>query len=204
MTTIPDTAAMVVRASHVPGPPQGGWTYEDYAKLGDLDGYRYEIIDGVLYMAPAPIPEHERVAMLIGARLVAAVEDTGLGQVFGSPDIDIGPTTVRPDAAVVLNEHADIIAENRLIGPPDLVVEIASPSTAAYDRDPDEGKRGAYARIGVPEYWIADPLDRSIEVLALEGDHYRSLGVYQGDERLISRLLPGISSPTRRFFPREA
>ena len=40
MTTIPDTAAMVVRASHVPGPPQRGWTYEDYAKLGDLDGCR--------------------------------------------------------------------------------------------------------------------------------------------------------------------
>jgi Uma2 family endonuclease len=204
MTTIPDTAAMVVRASHVPGPPQGRWTYEDYAKLGDLDGYRYEIIDGVLYMAPAPTPEHEHIDALIIARLVAAVDDSGLGTVYVSPDIDIGPTTVRPDAAVVLNEHADIIVENRLIGPPDLVVEIASPSTAAYDRDPDEGKRGAYARIGVPEYWIADPLDRSIEVLALEGDHYRSLGVYQGDERLISRLLPGISSPTRRFFPREA
>jgi Uma2 family endonuclease len=94
MTTIPDTATVVVRASHVPGPPQGQWTFEDYARLPDLDGYRYEIIDGVLYMVPAPIPEHERVAMLIGARLVAAVEDTGLGQVFGSPDIDVGPTPV--------------------------------------------------------------------------------------------------------------
>jgi hypothetical protein len=130
MTIIPDTATTVVRASHVPGPPQGQWTYEDYAKLPDLDGFHYEIIGGVLYIAPAPIPEHERIAMLIGARLVAAVEDTGLGQVFGSPDIDVGLTTVRPDAAVVLNEHADIVAEKRLIGPPDLVVEIASPSTA--------------------------------------------------------------------------
>ncbi len=75
--------------------------------------------------------EHERIAMLIGARLVAAVEDMGLGQVFGSPDIDVG-LTIRPDAAVVLNAHASVVAEKQLVGPPDLVVEIASPSTAAY------------------------------------------------------------------------
>jgi Uma2 family endonuclease len=203
MTTIPDTATVVVRASHVPGPPQGRWTFADYARLPDVDGYRYEIIDGVLYMAPAPIPEHERIAMLIGARLVAAVEDTGLGQVFGSPGIDVGFTTVRPDAAVVLNAHAGVVAEKKLIGPPDLVVEVASPSTAAYDRDPEEGKWGAYARIGVPEYWIADPLQRSIEVLILVDDTYISLGVFQGDDRLPTRVLPGLSTPVRRFFPRD-
>jgi Uma2 family endonuclease len=178
MTTIPDTAAMVVRASHVPGPPQGRWPYADYARLDDLDEYHNEIIDGVLYMIPAPPLAHNHIAALVGARLVAAVEDAGLGQVFGSPDIDIGP--------------------------PDLVVEIASPSTAAYDRDPDEGKRGAYARIGVPEYWIVDPLNRSIDVLTLEGDHYRSVGVFQGDDSLTSPLLPGISAPAQRFFPRQA
>jgi Uma2 family endonuclease len=90
-----------------------------------------------------------------------------------------------------------------LIGPPDLAVEVASPSTAAYDRDPDEGKWGAYARIGVPEYWIADPLDRSIEVLVLADETYDSLGVFQGDDLLPSRVLPGLPTPARRFFPRE-
>jgi Uma2 family endonuclease len=89
-------------------------------------------------------------------RLVTAVEDTGLGQVFVSPDIDAGGSTLRPDAVVVLNANAGIVASKRLVGPPDLVVEIASPSTAAYVRDADEGKRGAYARMGVPEYWIVD------------------------------------------------
>jgi len=204
MTTIPDTATTVVRASHVPGPPQGRWTYADYLALDEAEGYQYEIIDGVLYMAPAPIPEHERIVVLIGARLVAAIEDTGLGMVFGSPDIDVGPTTVRPDAAVVLNEHAGVVAEKRLIGPPDLVVEIASPSTAAYDRDADEGKRGAYARIGVPEYWIVDLSDQSVEVLVLEDDLYRSLGVFRGDDRLPSRVIAQLAAPVRRFFPREA
>jgi hypothetical protein len=62
MTSIPDTATIVVRASHVPGPAQGRWTYDDYVALDEVEGYQYELIDGVLYMAPAPIPEHERVA----------------------------------------------------------------------------------------------------------------------------------------------
>lgn len=201
MSIIPDTATTVVRASHVPGPPQGRWTYADYAALPVEEGFRYEMIDGVLYMAPAPTPEHERIVMTIGARLVVALEDTGLGQVFASPDIDVGPTTLRPDAAVVLAANLGVVAERRLVGPPDLVVEIASPSTAAYDRDPTEGKRGAYARMGVGEYWIVDPVARTVEVLALEGDSYTALGVFHGEAPLLSRALPELRLSAARLFP---
>jgi Uma2 family endonuclease len=204
MVSIPDTATTVVRASHVPGPPQGRWTYVDYAALPEPDGgYRYEIINGVLYMAPAPVPDHERTGAVLIGRLVTVVEDTGLGQVFVSPDIDVGGSTLRPDAVVVLNANAGIVASKRLVGPPDLVVEIASPSTAAYDRDEDEGKRGAYARMGVPEYWIVDVTTRSIEVLVLAGNAYSELGSFAGDTALQSRVLPQLALPARRFFPRE-
>jgi Uma2 family endonuclease len=204
MSVIPDTATTVVRASHVPGPHQGQWTYADYARLPEAEGFRYEIIDGVLYMAPAPTPEHERLVISIGARLFAIVEETNLGRVYGSPDIDAGIATLRPDAAVVLRARLDIVAEKRLLGPPDLVVEIASPSTAAYDRDPVEGKRGAYARIGVSEYWIVDPAARSVEVLALEGEAYAALGVFSGEQLVRSRVLPDSAIVANRLFPRDA
>lgn len=202
MSAIPDTASVAVRASHVPGPPQGQWTYADYCALPDLPGYRYEILAGVLHMAPAPGPEHENIAALVAARPVAAVEDTGLGRVFASPDIDAGGSVVRPDAVVVLSANAGIVTEQRLIGAPDLMVEIASPSTAAYDRDPVAGKRGAYAQMGVPEYWIIDPLARSIEVLRLEGNAYREPGRFSGDQVARSGVVPTIAIPARRFFPR--
>lgn len=203
MGAIPDTAKTVVRASHVPGPCQGEWTYADYARLPASEGFRYEIIDGVLYMAPAPTPQHERIGALIIARLVALVDDAGLGAVFVSPDIDAGPATLRPDAAVVLAGNLGIVAEQRLVGPPDLVVEIASPSTAAYDRDPVEGKRGAYARMGVAEYWIVDPAARSVEVLSLEGAAYVALGTFSGEQPVASRVLPGAALLAHRLFPRD-
>lgn len=203
MAMIPDTAETVVRASHVPGPRQGEWTYEAYARLPEAEGYRYEVIDGVLYMSPAPNTGHERLVISIGARLFQALEATGLGRVFASPDIAYGPSTLRPDVVVVLEANRGVIADSRLVGPPDLVVEIASPSTAAYDRDPVAGKRGAYARMGVPEYWIVDPAACTIEVLALDGEAYSSLGVFRGKQKLRSRVLPALAAPTAQFFPRE-
>lgn len=198
---IPDTAETVVRASHVPGPRQGSWTYDDYAVLAD-DGYRYEIIDGVLYMAPAPIPEHEHSAALIIGRFIATVEDANRGYVMVSPDIDLGSIVLRPDVVVVLNDNRSIIGSKKLVGPPDLVVEVASPSTAAYDRDEEYGKRGAYARGGVREYWIADPGTKSIEVLVLDGERYRSLGVFAGEQSPASEILPELSFSVRSCFPR--
>jgi Uma2 family endonuclease len=198
---IPDTAEIIVRASHVPGPFQGQWTYADYAALPD-DGNRYEIIDGVLYMAPAPIPIHEHIIALIIARLVVALDDTGLGQVFASPDVHVGSSVLRPDVVVVLTEHAGVIAQKNLIGPPDLVIEVASPSTAAYDRDALFGKRGAYARAGIPEYWLVDPQQYTIEVLALADDAYLSLGVFQGDDQIQSQIVTKAVLIVRSCFPR--
>jgi Uma2 family endonuclease len=68
-----------------------------------------------------------------------------------------------------------------------------------YDR---RVKQDAYARAGVPEYWIADPNARTIELLQLEQDMYRSLGVYQGQTLLPSRLLilPGLPVHVAQFF----
>ena len=154
-------------------------------------------------MVPAPTPEHERLVISIGARLFAAIEELGLGRVYGSPAIDGGLTTLRPDAVVVLKANLGVVATQRLVGPPDLVVEITSPSTAAYDRDPVEVKRGAYAYMGVPEYWLVDPATRTVEVLVLDGASYRALGAFHGDEPVRSQVIPGDTLLAGRLFPRE-
>jgi Uma2 family endonuclease len=137
-------------ADWVSGPPQGKWTYEDYAALPD-DGNRYEVLDGVLYIAPSPDRWHQQASGAIFYHLYAAVQLAGLGEVYSAPfDVVLdAKNTVQPDILVVLNKHLDHIKKHGVLGSPDLAVEIASPSTARIDLN--ENFR-AYAAAGVPEY----------------------------------------------------
>ena len=93
-----------------------------------------------------------------------------------------------------------VVGDKKIYGPPDLVVEIASPSTARYDRDAHSGKQAAYARAGIREYWLVDPDGETIEVLALAGERYELVGVVHGDERLPSRVLPDLPVAVKEFF----
>ncbi len=122
-----------------------------------------------------------------------------LGRVFPSPvDVELGPKNVfQPDVIVILNAHLDRMAQKKIIGAPDLVVEIASPSTAAFDR---LTKYDIYARTGVVEYWIVKPTNRTVEVLVLESGEYRSPGSFSGQATLPSRVIPGLPVRVEQFF----
>jgi Uma2 family endonuclease len=193
-----DVLPVVVPADHVAGPGQGRWTYTEYAALPD-DGQRYEVIDGVLYMTPAPNLGHQGGIARFVYYFMAEVELAGLGRVFPAPtDVELAPNTVvQPDIVVILNANASILAGMRVLGAPDLVVEIASPSTAGYDR---RQKQNAYARAGVWEYWVADPLARTIELLQLSGGAYVSAGVFQGQAQLPTQVLAGLRVAAGQFF----
>jgi Uma2 family endonuclease len=198
MTTV-ERIPVVKPANDVHGPGQGRWTYTEYASLPD-DGQRYEILNGVLYMAPSPNGKHQDVAGEIFFYLRNHVKVNGLGLVRLAPfDVKLTPDdVVQPDVFVVLNEPSSRIAEKHIEGAPDLVIEIASPSTATYDR---HNKLLAYARAEVPEYWIVDPEARTVEVLTLEArDVYQSLGVFRGKTTLPSEVLPDFSIQVEQFF----
>ena len=206
----PPLAGQPRPADDVPGPPQGCWTARDHATLPD-DGHRYEIINGVLYMTPAPGTAHQASNTLIATYLTMYVQFPGRGRGFAAPcDVQLAEDrVVQPDVLVVLNERRDIITPERIVGAPDLVVEIASQRTASYDRSE---KQQGYALAGVPEYWIADPHAHTAEVLVLEtasgengagddeGAAYRSLGVFRGSETLPSRVVPDFPVRVEQFF----
>jgi Uma2 family endonuclease len=197
-TSVPlDVLPVVTAAAPLVGPPQGRWTYADYAALPD-DGNRYEIIAGVLYMTPAPGTGHQSVSARLVTFLVTHVEFAGLGRVFAAPvDVELAPdTVVQPDIVVILSANLDRITPSRIIGAPDLVVEILSPGTAGYDR---REKQDAYARAGVGEYWIVDPGAQTVELLTLDQGGYRSHGVFRGQARLPSSAVT-LPVPVERFF----
>src|SRR2546421_750316 len=180
MLTTKEELSFVTPADWVPGPAQGSWTYDEYAALPD-DGHHYEIVNGVLVMAPAPSPEHQSIAVRIAYYLFPHIDLAGIGRLFTAPiDVDLGSKNVfQPDVVVVLNAHLERGAEKKIIGALDLAVEVASPSTAAYDRLMNYD---ISARSGLAEYRIVKPTSRTIEVLVLENREYRSLGIFSGQQ----------------------
>jgi Uma2 family endonuclease len=185
-------------AEGVPGPLQGMWTYEDYAALPD-DGNRYEVLQGVLYMAPSPGKWHQKASVAISHYLYVAVQMAGLGEVYTAPfDVRLdAKNTVQPDVLVVLNEHLDRVTKSGVVGAPDLTVEIASPATARIDLSE---KLHAYASAGVAEYWVVNPDARTVEVFVLRQGTYNSLGIYYGPAVLPSHIVPNLNVRVEQFF----
>jgi Uma2 family endonuclease len=197
MNTTPYTS-MITPADTVQGPGQGNWTYDDYAAMPE-DGKRYQIVDGVLFMSPSPDTRHQDTVGAIFVYLRDHAIRNEVGKVYIAPlDVELNPkTVVQPDVLVILHAHLERISDKRVIGAPDLVVEVASPGTTGFDR---RQKQDAYAHAGVPEYWIVDPASHTLELLILEDAAYRSLGIFEGQQTLPSTVVPGFSVPVAQFF----
>ncbi len=167
---------------------QAPTTWEDVLRMPD-DGNRYEFIGGRLYMTPAPVTRHQRVLRRLWSALLRILMDSGHGEVFSTPLLVEFPGTgdrVQPDLLFVSSERRAIIGEKQILGAPDLVVEILSPTTAHRDRGI---KLDLYARHGVRQYWIVDPVEDVVDVWRFgdEPGHERFSGEFPvrlGPERL--------------------
>ena len=172
------------------------FTYRDYLLLPEGD--RRELIEGDFYVVPAPTFRHQIISRNLGMLLWEFVRGKGLGQVVWAPtDVVLSPeSVVQPDILFISNERRGIITEDNVSGAPDLVVEILSPSTAERDR---ELKLTLYARYGVREYWIVDPEDSSVEVMALGDAGVASARSYTSG-RVESSLLPELGITLGEIF----
>lgn len=198
MTQTSDNLPVVAPANDIPGPRQGFWTYDDYAAMPD-DGKRYEIVNGVLYMPPSPSWSHQEIVLEISSHLRNHYRATGEGGVFVAPiDVELAPNAVlQPDVVILLKSSQRKLKDRHIVGAPDLVVEVVSPSSEMHDR---YRKVTAYARAGVPEYWIVAPDSHTVEVLNLEHGEYYSQGVYRGKATLPSQIIPEFMVHVEQFF----
>ena len=137
-------------------------TYEDYCLLPN-DGKRYEIIDGELFVSPSPARAHQTFVTNLVYYLVQFVKSRALGTIYVAPfDVVFSQfDVVEPDLLYVSKERSGIITAKNVQGVPDLVVEVLSESTAQIDRTT---KLKLYARFGVQEYWIIDPVAITAEI----------------------------------------
>lgn len=179
-------------------------TYRDYLLWPNNE--RWELIDGIAYdMSPAPLREHQKLSMYFSGvfaqyfkkrncNVYAAPFDVRLPGGFKTDnDVD---TVVQPDISVFCDETK--LDDRGGNGAPDLVIEILSPSTASKDL---KEKFFLYEKVGVKEYWIVDPANRTLTVFILEENEKYARGVvYAGEDVLITALFEGLEIRMEEVF----
>lgn len=157
-------------------------TYADYLQWNE--DVRYEAFDGLIVnMTPAPTPKHQMIQVELSVEFGSFLRGKEC-QLFTAP-IDVClfasketahkdiKNWVQPDLLIVCDQNK--IEEKRIIGAPDLVIEILSPSTARNDR---LLKYNKYEEAGVKEYWIVDPLYETVEVFSLKDNAFHRADVF--------------------------
>jgi len=183
------------------GDPVLKLTYDDFVLFPD-DGKRHELIDGEHYVTPSPNTRHQQICGDLFALIWTYLEAHPIGRAFGVP-LDVVFSrfdVVEPDIQYLSNERAaDVITPQHVRGAPELVVEIASPSTRKRD---ETIKRHLYERSGVSEYWVVDPDTDVVRIYRRTGDRFgRALELSrEAGDVLTTPLLPGLELPLVRIF----
>jgi Uma2 family endonuclease len=180
-------------------------TVADLEELQD-EGYRYELDDGVLVVYSAPVIRHQ----LVVHRLQLLLDDTCPSElmVIPGPGIEMSDIQYRVPDLVIVRTALISMADRSITVPPELAIEVASPSTAHYDRN---RKKTVYAEFGIPAYWIVvpDPDQPSITAYDLAGGSYTEVGRAAGDQLFVARspfpveIFPAhlVAGPWRRDRP---
>jgi Uma2 family endonuclease len=165
---------------------QHPWTEADYLALGETAS-RVELIDGGLWVSPAPRIAHQRIGRRLMTVLLPSAEAVEL-----TVDYDINvrlgrDRIVEPDLTVAAVDRLALLADASQVA---LIVEITSPSNAAVDRTL---KRDLYAEAGIGWYLLVEPDHETyktvtLRLLRLDGKHYVEHAVAKHGETLTSEL----------------
>ena len=168
-------------------------TADEFFELPETNQFM-ELIDGEIIMSPSPVPDHQDVIGNGVILLKQHAKERG-GRVFISPlDVKFDEVNVpQPDIIYLAPDSRCVIEEKRLVGAPDLLVEVLSPGSIKRDRS---DKFLLYERYGVREYWIIDPRDQLVEVWQLKDGRYSLLGVFSPEETFVSPLVGEVEVST--------
>ncbi len=181
--------------------------YLSYSDAMPLEG-RYELIDGALVQLPPASRLNSTIAVRILLVLIAAgipVELIHPGKCeVQVPILQPQDAANRyPDLVVLRPEHLDLTQRRLTITlempPPRLIVEVVSPGKTNRDRDYIY-KRAQYATIGVPEYWLVDPVAQTVMVLSLQGETYQEIGVFGESAAIVSIELAEVRLTVVQIF----
>lgn len=173
------------------------FTSRDLERLPAVEGIRYEIVDGDLFVSKQPHWHHSYASDRIARPLHDWNDQTGLGVAMSVPGlIFTEDNDVVPDVVWISRARLATVVDGsgHLRAAPELVVEVLSPGRENERRD-REVKLALYARQGVLEYWIVDWQRRAVEVFRRVEDDLRPVATLSGEDALTTPLLPGFSCP---------
>lgn len=162
------TVELLTEAPLAPPAGLGPYRRQDYDALPDEP--RCELLFGRLYVVASPTTRHQAMLMVLSRHFDDIAQACG-GLAYPAPlDVELADhSIVQPDVIYLSAERLGVAQARRMIGAPDLLVEILSPGTARRDRGE---KLMLYAQSGIREYWIADAKTRQIEFLVNEAGRF--------------------------------
>jgi Uma2 family endonuclease len=165
------------------------WTYQEYFQLGEE--VHCEVIEGELSMTPAPTLDHQDVSINLEMAMLQYVIGKDLGKIFDAPvDVILDENNiVQPDIVFVAKPNLKMLRKKGIVGSPDLVVEIISPSSIQRDR---YEKKELYEKFTIAEYWLVDIPNRSIEIMSLDNTKYSLFSFACGKGKVKSKVLAGL------------
>jgi len=162
---------------------------------------RYEIIEGVRYdFLSSPKYAHQRVLQNLHLAFEGACSADG--EVMIAPlDVHLDENNIfQPDVIYVAADRLHIIRDGFVFGVPDLVVEILSDSTAKRDKTI---KKNVYERFGVKEYWLTEPIYRTVDQFVLKDGRYDLVRTWTDDDILASPTIPCLQVDLSNIFPED-
>jgi Uma2 family endonuclease len=165
-------------------------TSDQFCELPPSEQFKLELLDGEVVMAARPLRDHQYFIFQLGVAIEQWIKPRKLGRLLPDTLMKLdGSWTPAPDLVFVDRKHLKKVKQKRIEGPVTLAVEVLSPSHPETDR---ETKFAAYARFGIPWYWIVDLESRVLEEYELEGDAFGNLVTVPFDQPFAPRLFPGL------------
>jgi Uma2 family endonuclease len=171
------------------------FTQADFDRLPEIEGIRYELIDGELYVSTQPAEPHQYTCTVLTADLEIWNRQSHAGMTLQAPGL-VFPDgdNVAPDLVwISFARRAQALdAGGHYTLAPEIVLEVLSPGGVNERRD-REVKLGLYSRRQVQEYWIADWQAHTLEIYRHDGETLRLIDTLTDGDVLTSPLLPGFA-----------
>ena len=175
-------------------------TAAQFLEMGkDPPGARLELVHGEVAVSPSASFDHSDIVFALAGILRPHIKRNSLGRLVGDVDTVFDDANVRrPDLLFYSKNRLRLIGKKFVKGPPDLCIEVLSPSSVAIDR---EDKFSLYQAHGVAHYWIIDPDAKTLEAYDLKDGKFLLKATGRKTDIMHLRPFPKLGIPLAELWP---